>query len=292
MAKRILLDADGLVEQARVREPGPFRTGGYEVLPPGVYLIKESKPDFTNREFLSLTSAGRPGLVITRRHPHRVKRERGFSDSRVIWLSRTVGPDNHDPTDLDSLAKLISRFIDENRSVVVILLDGLDYLIVNNGPYETLLFVERLNEFMMHRKAIVLMPVSPDTLNQRELAQVARRFPSPFVSVLQPPLGEGGRKFVERVAPGILVIPTRRGLVSECERLRKLLSMPVDIDKTGRSVEKKIREARRGRIPFIVLVEGGEAQSMVVHVILWTGKETWMTLEALRAAFKEWHLNG
>lgn len=257
-----------------------------------MYLIKEKKRDFADRQFISLTAAGKPGLVITRRHPDRVRRERGFGDSRVIWLSRTPGQDYHDPVELESLAKRIFEFIDESRQAPVILLDGLDYLIVNNGSHQTLMFVENLKELVMRRKAIVLMPVSPDTIEERELADLMRRFPIPFNSTVQVPLGRGRKKFVKSNAPGILLIPTKAGLVTECERLREVLPLPVDIDNTNRSVEEKIRGARRSRIPFIVLVSGGERRLRIAHVILWTGEEAWMSLENLKRAFKEWALHG
>ncbi len=184
------------------------------------------------------------------------------------------------------MAELISGFIDGYRRAVVILLDALDYLFVNNGYHQTLMFVERVKERVVQRKAIILVPVPPDTLKERELAQLMRRFPIPFSDVLRLPIGKDRREFVRSVAPGVLLIPMKRGLTDECKRLRDLLPMPVEIERAGGSVEDRIHAARRSRVLIIVLVAGGEVRSRTVHVILRTGEETWMSLEAVERAFR------
>lgn len=145
----------------------------YAVKRGACYVIKEKKPDISYRLFNMLTQSGLPGLVITRQYPDRVRRERGVT-SRVLWLSHTPGEDFHNPTAIGALAKLISNFVDENHGEAVVLLDGLEYLAVNNGFLQTLMFVEHVNEFVMQRASIILIPVSPDALEEKELALLER----------------------------------------------------------------------------------------------------------------------
>ena len=258
------------------------------VLEPGAcYLIKERKAESSYRLFSRLTRKT-PGLVISRQFPDRVRRERGVVDSRVIWLSHTPGQDYHNPTALGSLAKLISGFIDENEGVATILLEGIEYLSVNNGFLQTLMFVEHVNEFVMQRKAIVLIPVSPDALEEKELALLERN-----VTVLKaPPRKKSRKSFARELASVVLLIPMKPEFRDDCVQLRDKLPKPVVIDDSKRPIAEKIRKASRGGVPFIVLVSGGEVRSGIVHVIPWTGKETWMSLEALERAFKEWRLQG
>src|SRR3989449_10849036 len=115
-----------------------------------------------------------PGLCITRQYPDRVRRERGLTETRIIWLSHTPGEDFHNPTAIGTLAKVIQKFIEDNNGECAVLLDGLEYLIINNGFLQTLMFVEHVNEFVMQRHAIVIIPVSPDTLEEKELALLER----------------------------------------------------------------------------------------------------------------------
>ena len=146
------------------------------------YLVKEKKPELSFRLFELLLGQRTPGLCITRQYPERVRRERGLSDVRVIWLSHTPGEDFHNPTAIGTLAKVIQKFIEDNNGEGAVLLDGLEYLIINNGFLQTLMFVEHVNEFVMQHRAVIILPVSPDTLEEKELALLERN-----VKVLESP---------------------------------------------------------------------------------------------------------
>src|SRR5213593_1907415 len=147
------------------------------------YLVKEKKPELSFRLFEMLLAQKNPGLCITRQYPDRVRRERGLTDVRIIWLSHTPGEDYHNPTAIGTLAKTISQFIEDAKGEAVILLDGLEYLIVNNGFLQTLMFVEHVNEFVMQRKAVVVIPASADALEEKELALLERN-----LEVLESPM--------------------------------------------------------------------------------------------------------
>ncbi len=140
----------------------------------GCHLVKEKKPDFSFHAFLSLLKTGLQGLCVTRQYPDRVRRENDLKDVRVIWLSHTPGEDYHNPTALGVLTKAICKFIEDSGGEAVILFDGLEYLMVNNGFLQTLMFVEQINEFVMQRRAIVIFPVSPEALEEKELALLER----------------------------------------------------------------------------------------------------------------------
>jgi len=146
------------------------------------YLVKEKKPDLAYRLFEMLLQQKVPGIVISRLYPDRVRRERGLTGVRVIWLSHTPGEDFHNPTAIATLGKLVERFVEDNHGEGAVLLDGIEYLIINNGFLQTLMFIEHLNEFVMPRRAVLLLPVSPDTLDEKELALLERN-----VEVLKSP---------------------------------------------------------------------------------------------------------
>src|SRR2546428_11385242 len=113
-------------------------------------------------------------LCIPRQYPDRVRRERGLTDVRIIWLSHAPAWDFHNPNAIGTLAKVIQKFIEDNNGEGVVLLDGHEYLIINNGFLQTLMFVEHVNQVVMQRRAIILLPVSPDTLEEKELALLER----------------------------------------------------------------------------------------------------------------------
>ncbi len=147
------------------------------------YLVKEKKPDLAYQIFRQLLGEGMPGIVITRQYPDRVRGDRGLAQEvKILWLSHTPGADNHNPTAIGTLAKTISRFIEDAKGEAVVLLDGLEFLIVNNGFLQTLMFVEHVNEFVMQRKAVVVIPASPEALEEKERALLERN-----LEVMEPP---------------------------------------------------------------------------------------------------------
>jgi len=147
------------------------------------YLVKEKKPDLAYQLLKQVLGEGLPGMVITRQYPDRVRAEHALApEVKVLWLSHTPGEDYHNPTAIGTLAKTISRYIEDAKGEAVVLLDGLEYLIVNNGFLQTLMFVEHVNEFVMQRKAVVVIPASPDALEEKELALLERN-----VEVLESP---------------------------------------------------------------------------------------------------------
>ncbi len=170
-------------DRATGSESEPLKSGLAMDIEKGVcYLVKEKKPEVSYRLFEVLMEQKLPGIIISRQHPKLVRREHGFADVRIVWLSHTPGEDFQSPAALGALAKLIQKFVDDNHGEGVILLDGLEFLIVNNGFLPTLMIIEHINEFIMQRQAMLLLPVSPETLEDKELALLERN-----VKVLESP---------------------------------------------------------------------------------------------------------
>jgi len=250
---------------------------GTPLEPGSCYLIEELKPEISYGLLSTLTGQSVPGLVITRQFPDRVRAERDLSNLRILWLSHTPGETSINPTALDALSKTVQNFIAHHKGEAVILLDGMEYLIVNNGFAPVLSFIERVNDIVKEEKAIVLLPLSVGALEGKELARLERT-----VKVLGPQLS--------RVA--LRLIPERPDLVQECQQLRSSLPANSDVDDSSRPLGDKIRAAQRLRIPFIVLISGGEARSRIFHVIHYKGLEEWMGLDSLLQAIKDWKSSG
>lgn len=158
-------------------DEGPSARTWEADLADGCYLVKERRAEVGFALLRRLVAQGRPGLVVSRRHPTKLRREEGFEGVRLVWLSHTPGEGFHNPTALSGLTRLVSGFIQEHGPSVV-LLDGLEYLLLNNDFVRTLLFVEHVNEFVMQHPAVVLIPVNPEALEPRELALLERNLES------------------------------------------------------------------------------------------------------------------
>ncbi|UCE81338.1 MAG: DUF835 domain-containing protein [Methanobacteriota archaeon] len=138
------------------------------------YIIRERKPFLAFALFeKEVSHRGLAGLCVTRQFPDRLKDAFSLGDARVIWLSHTPGSDHHNPTSIGTLATIISSFIERYERCTVII-DGLEYLVINNGFQQVLRFLEHVNEQVMQSKSTVLVPISPDAFSEKELALMER----------------------------------------------------------------------------------------------------------------------
>jgi len=137
------------------------------------YVVRERKPFLAYKLFENALAEGVPGLCVTRQFPDKVREMFDLKDTRVLWLSHTPGKDHHNPTSIGTLATIISSFIERYKKCVV-LIDGLEYLVINNGFQQVLRFVEHINEQVMQSQSTTLIPISPSAFSEKELALVER----------------------------------------------------------------------------------------------------------------------
>ena len=146
-----------------------------------VYVVRERKPFLSYKLFENTLADNVPGLCVTRQFPDKVREAFELKDTRILWLSHTPGKDHHNPTSIGTLATIISSFI-ERYDRCVVLIDGLEYLVINNGFQQVLRFAEHINEQVMQSRSTVLIPISPNAFSEKELALLERN-----VEVIQQP---------------------------------------------------------------------------------------------------------
>lgn len=147
---------------------------GKQVLKAGhSYFLREKRHEKALECISQLMEDGYSSLYITRRHPDHIERKRGRDGIKVIWLSTTLGRDYVDPHNLGSLTNLITGFI-EKVDKAAILLDGLEYLMINNDFSRVLKFIEFVNEIVMQKKALFIVSIDSRAFDSRELALLER----------------------------------------------------------------------------------------------------------------------
>lgn len=137
------------------------------------YVVKERKPLLAYKLFEASLAQDAPGLCVTRQFPEKVREVFELKDTRILWLSHTPGKDHHNPTSIGTLATVISSFIERYKKCFV-LIDGLEYLVINNGFQQVLRFAEHINEQVMQSRSTVLVPISPNAFSEQELALLER----------------------------------------------------------------------------------------------------------------------
>jgi len=146
---------------------------GLEPKSGNIYLIEERKPRATFELLDQSLSSGCSGLVVTRDYPKKLIDEKEIGTCRVLWLTSMVGEGRINPTAIGILMGQMRTFIESQQKTVVVL-DGLEYLITLNTYDRMLQFMHQLKDIVVTNDCILLVPVDPRTLGQRELALLER----------------------------------------------------------------------------------------------------------------------
>jgi len=141
------------------------------------YLIKEvslGKSIELFKECLSKASESR-GMAIVRTNPSRIDKDYGLKpQTELYWLtdreskkSRTIEPS------LEKLMYEMSLFMEGNQACVL-LLDGLDYLASATSFDGLIQFIRRLVDTVAEADAILLISLSPETLDKQQVSIMER----------------------------------------------------------------------------------------------------------------------
>ena len=96
-----------------------------------------------------------------------------------MWIAKNTNPASGvtrlEPTRLMKIHGTISDFIKANPGAVV-LLDGLEYLITENGFGAVMKTIQLTNEEVAMTGSFLLVPVDPRTLETQQLGYLEREF--------------------------------------------------------------------------------------------------------------------
>ena len=152
------------------------------------YLVIDKDPGTSYAWFVGLVRRERPALCMTTGFPEKAKKEYSLEGVDMYWLSDTnPGPKTLDPKRLDfEVIRAISAFAKERKGGAIIL-DGLEYLVVENGFDKTFKFVKRVNDVCSVNETTFLVPISPGALGPDELTMLRKEFDRVEELVAPPP---------------------------------------------------------------------------------------------------------
>jgi CheY-like chemotaxis protein len=137
------------------------------------YLVRETKPHKSFEIFVDQVTHNMQGLCVTRQHPTVIRKEWELEKTPIIWLSNQLGKVYVNPTNIGILSDTVIRFV-EKSSDSVVLIDGIEFLIVNNDFEKVLRMIHHITEAVMEYKSRLIISVDPRTLSTREIALLER----------------------------------------------------------------------------------------------------------------------
>ncbi len=149
---------------------------GPRILVPGdCYIVAEKKPFRAFEMFRQFVEDGVPTLALCRMPPHQVRKIFGSYPPRYHWISRSRTTEGVSAvTNLGMVVHHVSRFLDEALGPGVILLEGLEYLVNNNGFSSVIRVMEDIQDLMATSRSILLLPVYMEAFDPREAAILER----------------------------------------------------------------------------------------------------------------------
>ncbi|MEW5937480.1 MAG: DUF835 domain-containing protein [Candidatus Thermoplasmatota archaeon] len=148
-------------------------------------LIREQKPEKGFALFSRLVSEGRDGYCIVRTPPDFVRSRYGIQGVGILWLSSSevdttplppsaLGISVQDaeeeamkPENLPLIYAKAENFMEGHRGSVLFI-EGIEYLITNNGFQPVLRFVQRLRELTARTKSYLVLSLEPSTIEPKE----------------------------------------------------------------------------------------------------------------------------
>jgi PAS domain S-box-containing protein len=138
------------------------------------YLVREEKSDTSFRIFKDLVASGLYGLCILRTDPRTVRQRYGLQKTPLIWLCKQEsGGESLSPSNLGAIADTVRGFT-EKADDSAVLIEGFEYLVLVNGFSKVMLFLNDIVEIVIRRASRLIVPVSPATLEPKELAILER----------------------------------------------------------------------------------------------------------------------
>jgi hypothetical protein len=145
-------------------------------LPPGhIYRLESEPPSVIYDFFRHLVISDLYGLVISRKPPNIVKEETCLIETPMVWISSTPknGIRTVAPSEIGQIVQIMKEFIKKAEGTVV-LIDGLEFLIFENGPKITLTALFLLSEIVATSNTRVIIPVDIVAIDPGTLALIQK----------------------------------------------------------------------------------------------------------------------
>lgn len=150
---------------------------GYSLPQGTTYLVLEQDSQHAFMVFRDFAQHGCFGLCISRSSPEKIRETYELRSTPVLWLTEEKSKDAIAPTDLHGLLVTIKAFL-QRADYSVVIVHGLEYLISVNDFRSVSRLIARLNDLVSQKKGILLIPVTPSYLSERQLTKLIAHCPS------------------------------------------------------------------------------------------------------------------
>ena len=142
------------------------------------YLVVSDGHETAFQMFVSMMKSGCTGLSISTTFPDKLKKEHNMAQAEVVWLTDTSVADKKtiNPHRLEfEMMRMYAGFVKSNPKSVIIL-DGFEYLVVENGFDKVFKFIKKINDLSSVNNATLFVPIGTDSLEPDQLGTLKKEF--------------------------------------------------------------------------------------------------------------------
>lgn len=156
----------------------PFGRGRYMIVPIAVEPAENLRyggywgdVEEVYRAFQVLTKRFHlPAIAVSREPPEMFRGKLGLKRVPVLWISKVDGEGAVNPTRLPYLLEHLRGFLEATDMDKVILIDCLEYLILENGDDAILKFITSLKDLASLNRGVLLIAVDKNAVSDRVFA--------------------------------------------------------------------------------------------------------------------------
>lgn len=141
---------------------------------PGVYFYSNLEEAYYT--FLNLLRSSYAGLVVSRKHPEVIRKNLNITKIPVLWITKVDSDMSIYPTRLPYFLHILVEFINKGDREKVILIDGFEYLVIENGFNSVFRFLTTLNDHALLNNSVVIVPISKNVHTEKEISLLKREF--------------------------------------------------------------------------------------------------------------------
>lgn len=147
----------------------------YWLAPAECCIVVEKHPEKSFDIVVDIVAHGVPGVILSRMHPEKVKRRYALVKTPVFWLSESGAKNTICPKDLSKLRYILENFTRKSKESII-LLDGLEYLIVQNSFDSVLKFLYDIKDMVVLSNSRLVIPLHRETLTLGEFSALEKEF--------------------------------------------------------------------------------------------------------------------
>lgn len=152
-------------------EEHKFTQADFHLQPNQIYLITDQQENHAFELFIDSLNQGHTGLGIIRANPDEIKKKYHLQKTPFIWLSPQKIQNVISETEVNSVSGIIEEFVTKHAKSVI-LLDGMDYLLLQN-PLELILDkMYKWQDLVTSHSAIIIITLNQDLIDQTKVKAI------------------------------------------------------------------------------------------------------------------------